>query len=182
MEPRGCGSAAADLFSSRPASVKNGLERSCKDTCYRCGYLCLRPPRSGEGGHARRDPDAPGVTAQVDARRSLSAPQLTSTHESSLYILLRGEAEHPEREVMNTESAVVINEGKEAGEDEGRKEGSEAQSLLFHIFPHRCKRLARDIHGNDGDVLFHICSKMPHILFQRALEKIQNSPSSRCKA
>lgn len=61
----------------------------------------------------------PGVTAPVTAQWSLTAPQLTSTDESSLYIFLRGKAGQPVCEVIETESAVVINEGK------GRKEGQE---------------------------------------------------------
>lgn len=44
-------------------------------------------------------------------------------HESSVYIFLRGKAEHPKCEVMETESAVIINEEKEGGRIEQGKEG-----------------------------------------------------------
>lgn len=165
------------------------------------------------------------MTTLLTAQSSLTAPQLTSMRESSLYIFLRGKAEHPKCEVMETESAVIINEEKEGGRIEQGKEGrveerkgegieqwwqerwSEKEKdggqkelqeggrmgakerheknlkVVYFIFSFIDVNVCwGDIHGNDGDISFLICSKRTYILFQRAFGKIQNSPLSHSKA
>lgn len=165
------------------------LKRSCRNTCYHRDALCLQLQRRGRViGRARRDPGAQGWPHHADAQWSLTAPQLTPMSESSLYVFMRGKDGDPG--VMETECAVVINERREeegskcGWKDEGGAVWAHNGSLsVFNILLHWCENLSGDIHGNDGDVPFYICSEMQQILSLRELQKkIPNSPSSQREA